>query len=51
MDDMITTITSNHDKNIEKIEQCLQSEFKLLATQQIATRWFEMQEAEELKVI
>jgi len=51
MNDMITIVASNHCENMENTENCILSELKLFATHQIAARWFEMQEAEEFKVI
>jgi len=50
VDDMITIIASNHGENIQKVENCILSELRLFAAQQIATRWYEKQETEELKV-
>ena len=49
MNKMISIITSS--RGIQTTENCILSELKLFAAQQIATRWFEMQETGELKVI
>ncbi|XP_025201407.1 uncharacterized protein LOC112598949 [Melanaphis sacchari] len=42
MDDMIAIIASNHGENIQKTKHCILNELILFATQQIATRWFEI---------
>ncbi|XP_022161029.1 uncharacterized protein LOC111027116, partial [Myzus persicae] len=49
MDDMVTIIASSRGEDIQKTENCILSELRLFAAQQIATRWYEKQEAEELK--